>query len=384
MTNLCKELLYRRFSDVQPEPVRWLWPERIAKGKLTIIAGDPGLGKSQLTCSVAAIVSRGASWPVGGGRTDPATVVVFSAEDDPADTIRPRLDAANADPDRVVILEGIRELGRAGESSRLFNVQEDLQVLEDNLRKITDVSLIIIDPITAYLGKADSHKNAEVRSILATLAALAARLDVAVICVTHLNKGTKSQALMRVNGSLGFVAAARAVFFVTQSAADPERRFFLPLKLNNANLRNQGLAFSIEGVTLSGGIETARVAWEDETVEIDVNEALWAVSDGDTRNALAEAGEFLSEILADGPVEANDVRQHAQKAGHSWATVRRASKALSVKKFKVGFGGDGGWLWQIPPKELKRTNDAQGLRVSRIGKVEHLWTRNIRRSPDGS
>lgn len=158
--------LFRRLSDIEAKPVRWLWPGRIARGKVSILAGHPGLGKSQITASLAAIVTTGGQWPIDRVRCEPGNVVFFSAEDDAEDTIRPRLEAARADLDRIFILDAV--LDDKGTRPRAFNLKGDLPRLGQMLEYIGEVALVVIDPITAYLGDTDSHKNADnVRSVSA-------------------------------------------------------------------------------------------------------------------------------------------------------------------------------------------------------------------------
>jgi len=147
-----------------------LWPNRIARGKLTIIAGNPGLGKSQVTASIAAVVTTGGQWPVDRSRADIGNVLFLTAEDDPADTLRPRLEAAGANLRRVHIVEGVVAgyTGDGSQRSRTFCLSADLQALETKLAEMKDVALLVVDPITAFLGDTDSHKNADVRGIAGT------------------------------------------------------------------------------------------------------------------------------------------------------------------------------------------------------------------------
>ncbi len=183
-------------SDVEPEEVQWLWPGRIALGKLTLIAGDPGLGKSFLTCDIAARVSQGLSWPdKSPALPTPAEVLFLSAEDGLEDTIRPRLDASGADCARVHFLKGVsvpKVVHGVGEAEdrkiRMFGLHQDLEVLEKALEMLQNCKLVIIDPISAYMGDTDSHKNSDVRSILGPLSDLATKYGVAVVAVSHLNK----------------------------------------------------------------------------------------------------------------------------------------------------------------------------------------------------
>ena len=191
-------LVSRRVSEIQPQPIHWLWPQRIALGKLCLIAGLPGLGKSQVTAYLAANVSSGGTWTTGE-KCQAGDVYFLSAEDDPSDTIRPRLEAWGADLQRIHVIDAVKV--QSGE--RFFNLKHDIGALADKLKAHPGAKLIIIDPINAYLGSVDSHKDAEVRSVLAPLAKLAADHGVAAVFVTHLNKSLSTDPLARVTGSAG-------------------------------------------------------------------------------------------------------------------------------------------------------------------------------------
>jgi len=348
---------FRRLSDVQAKPIRWLWPGRIARGKVSILAGNPGLGKSQIAASMAAIVSTGGAWPVDRAQCGRGNVVILSAEDDAEDTIRPRLEAAGADLARVFILDAVVDGYRAdgSEIRRAFNLKTDLARLAALLETIGDVALIVIDPITAYLGDADSHKNAEVRALLAPLGELAARHGAAVVCVSHFNKSGNGEALMRVTGSLAFVAAARAAFVVAKDKYNEARRLFLPLK-NNIGNDKTGLAFTVQGGQLpspTGQIETSRVVWEAEAVTITADEAMTPQADPEERSATDEAAEWLHDLLAGGPIRASEVQKGAQQASIHDKALRRARERLGIKPYKREFAG--GWWWALKSRE-----DAQG------------------------
>jgi len=197
-----------RLADVSPEQVEWLWPGRIAVGKLTVLAGNPGLGKSLATLDIAARVSVGKCWPDNRWEQQPiGGVVLLSAEDDLGDTIRPRLDAHGADVTRIVALKSIKGADGAGDYNRLFDLSRDLEHLRAAIGTVENCRLIVVDPISAYLGKTDSHKNSDVRGVLSPLADLAAETRVAILAVSHLRKG-EGAAIYRTMGSLAFVAAA--------------------------------------------------------------------------------------------------------------------------------------------------------------------------------
>jgi putative DNA primase/helicase len=367
-------LTTRCLSDIAAKPVCWLWPGRVARGKLTIIAGEPGLGKSQIAASIAEVVTTGGHWPVDRQVCKPGHVLFFSAEDDPADTLRPRLEAAGANLSRVHIVDGVF-VGYAGDgrrTDRTFSLQADVQALGLKLAELGSVMAVVIDPITAYLGDTDSHKNADVRALLAPLSELAARHDTAIIAVSHLTKAVGAKALMRVTGSLAFVAAARAAYLVTADPNDRTRRLFLPMK-NNLGPDATGLAFRIEGATLSspaGPLETSRVLWDSEPVPMTADEAMQADSASKSASALEGAREWLRETLANGPVAATDVLDRAKAEGISEKTLRRASKDLKVQKVKEAM--EGGWEWSLPPKMAKSAEDARASSVATFEETGHL------------
>ncbi len=367
---------YRRMSSIEAKPIRWLWPGRMARGKVSMIAGHPGLGKSQITVSLAAIVSTGGMWPVDRTKTEQGNVILLSAEDEPSDTIRPRLEAAGADLGCVYMLDAVRVEGDNGEATqRGFSLKTDLSRLGAMLAEIGDVALIIIDPITAYMGGVETHYNADVRAALAPLSDLAAAHGAAVVCVSHLNKGGNTEALMRVTGSIAFVAAARAAYLVAKDEESAQRRLFLPLK-NNLGNDQSGLAFELQAYHLGNGIDTCRVRWETQPVTITAEQAL-AVQSGD-RSELDEAKAFLLDTLNGGKVPSAAIERDADANGISRATLRRAKKALGVQAVKEGQPGKpdapGKWYWRLPDasKMLKNPEDVQDKNMSAIGKNEHL------------
>jgi putative DNA primase/helicase len=365
------EPLIVRLSEVRPESVSWLWPGRVALGKLTLLAGDPGLGKSFVTLDMAARVSTGVGWPDRRGeRFAPGGVVLLTAEDGIADTIRPRLDAAGADVARIVALEAIRSVGEnRRESARTFDLSQDLPALESAIRSVEGCRLVVIDPVTAYLGGVDSHKNAEVRGLLAPLGAIAERHRVAVVAVTHLNKAAGGPAIYRAMGSLAFAAAARAAWAVSKDKDDPRRRLLLPIK-NNIAPDTGGLAYRIEPRGVDG---CPAVTWEREPVKLSADDALAGDrDDGGGRTERDDAADWLADLLAHGPRASRDVEREARDAGFSIATVRRAKAAMGVVSRKPAF--DGPWEWTLPgqdaqsPKTL--TEDAHAPASDHLGEEQ--------------
>ena len=284
--------------------------------------------------------------------------MILSAEDDAADTIMPRLIAADADVSRVHIVEAVRAIAADGTAGiRGVDLGRDIAALEALLESIGDVALIVVDPITAYLGRTDSHVNAEVRGLLMPLTQLAESYGAAIIAVTHLRKSAASEALLAVTGSLGFVAASRAAYLAVKDASDPARQLWLPVK-NNLGPDLPGLAYRIVPCEIANGIATSRVEWETEPVTITADGALGArANHEELRTERDAAAEWLRELLSVGPVPAREVQAEAKSAGHSWATIRRAKDVIGVQVKRDGFGKGGAWRWSLPAKDA-RTIDA--------------------------
>ena len=334
-------------ADVKPESVNWLWPGRISLGNLTLIAGDPGLGKSFLTLDIAARVSTGIGWPEQiEEKFEPGGVVLLNAEDGIANTVRPRLDAAGADVTKIFELHAISKFDKQGRFSNVvFDLTNDLPGLEHAIQTVENCRLVVIDPVTAYLGGTDSHNNADVRRVLAPLAALAAKYQVAVVAVTHLNKSGVGPAIYRAMGSLAFTAAARAAWGVVKDKADNERRLFLPIK-NNLASDTGGLAYRIE----SNDIDSMPVVrWESNPVMQSADEAMSSDHEVGGRTERADAADWLQQYFKSGPRSSVDVLRDSGAAGHSVSTLQRAKKTLGVKSTKTAF--DGTWEWSLPVKE---------------------------------
>lgn len=356
--NLMKPCIVR-LCDVKPEAVRWLWPGRVALGKLTIIAGDPGLGKSYLSCDLSARISTGREWPDDVLSSAPmGGVVILNCEDDLADTIRPRLDAHGADVSKIIALPGVHD--PLNDCERPFDLSRDLPALEQAILAIENCRLVVIDPITAYLGaRTDSHNASDVRALLAPLSMLAAKHGVAVVGVSHLNKGTGA-AMYRTMGSLAFVAAARAVWCVTKDKENPLRRLFLPVK-NNLGNDLTGLAYSIVNEVLT---------WESAPVNVSADDALTRDGDESPAGELAEAIAWLENELTPGvSVPSRTILDDAKEHGIAEKRLRKAAKRIGVVIYKRGFKN--GWTWTLPEategarlQELKSSASSQEARES--------------------
>jgi putative DNA primase/helicase len=246
------------------------------------------------------------------------SALVLTAEDAAKDTVRPRLEGANADLTRVHRLKAATFKDGA---RTMFSLQHDLAALGKKLKELGDVAIVVIDPITSYMGsKIDSHRVTDVRAVLEPLADWAEGHKVAVLGITHPPKNAPAKAIHALVGSIAYVAAARLVFLAIEEPSS-ERRLLLPVK-NNLGPLAPGLSYALVQTTVSKGIVASYVAWDSTPISMTANEAL-ATGPEDGR-AMSEAKEFLLEELLGGPRPVNDLKKAATAAGLSWSTVRRA------------------------------------------------------------
>jgi RecA-family ATPase len=328
-------------SEVIPERVRWLWDGRIALGKLNLVDGDPGTGKSAATTDLAARVSVGKPWPDGAG-CEAGGVVILSAEDGLADTIRPRFDAAGGDPSMAVAVSTVPD---AEGNERQIAIPDDLHVIEAAIERVGGV-LVIVDPLMAFLpGEVNSHRDQDVRRALAPLARLAERTGAAVVVVRHLNKGTGGNTLYWGGGSIGILGAAQSGLLIAKHPEDDNRRVLASIKSNLA-APAPSLVFGLESTESRAVV----VEWKGES-DLDASALLAAPTDHEERSTAQAAQDFLRDMLFDGPRAVKDIRAQANEAGLSWRTVERAKATLGVRATREGEAGKrggGAWVWALP------------------------------------
>jgi AAA domain-containing protein len=329
--------------DVSPQPVEWLWPGRIPLGQLTLLCGQTGLGKSFLTLDLAARTSRGAPFP---GRDEasqpPSTVILVAGQDDIAAVVKPRLEDAGADLERILVIDRVEVGptdfggGEAGEGTRGFSLETDLPALNELLDEHPHTRLVVIDPVAGSSAFEPSKKGSADRA-LALLAETAAAHHVAIVAVTRLPNGPANRACERWLGSAELAAAARAAWLVAKDREDPGRRLLLPLKMNLCS-DPTGLAYRIK---------QGRLEWERRAVRMTAAEMVAAEREraGGEWTERQLAARWLKEILADGPLTARDVKQQAWECGFTSGTVRRAMKLAGIKPVKSGFEKGAKWIW---------------------------------------
>jgi hypothetical protein len=331
-------------SQVAPEPVRWLSPGRLAAGKITILDGDPDLGKSTLLCEFAARISCGEALP-GGEAAPPRPVVIMSAEDDPYDTIRPRIDAAGGDPRRVIAFATLPDADSTG---TLGAIPDHVYILEEIITR-TQAALLVIDPLAAYLARgynANSYQG--VRRAFHSLQGLAVRTRVAIVAVRHLNKSTTANPLYRGFGSIGIIGAARCGLLLASDPEDPERRILASTK-DNLGRPPPSLAFRL---LASLGSQVARVVWDGESQWTAGQLLRESASGVVSRSLLTEAREWLRAALAEGPRSATDILREAREAGIGRDVFYAARKLEGVSIGKERVAG-GRWVWSYPASHVE-------------------------------
>lgn len=364
-------------DTLKPEPIRWIWPGWLAAGKLHVLAGAPGCGKTTIGLQIISTITRGGYWP-NGARAPQGSALVWSGEDDPRDTLVPRLIASGADLSRIHFVGDIRD----EDGNRPFNPSTDMPaLLEAAASGIDGLRLLLVDPIVSAVA-GDSHKNAEVRRGLQPLVDFGQRVGAAVLGVSHFTKGTSGRdPLERVTGSLAFGALARVVLGAAKKTSEEgeETRVFVRLK-SNIGPDGGGFTYALTEHEISGGIITTTADF-GEAIEGAAREILAEcnpMEDGDG-GAVGDAMEFLRNLLSDGPMETKAIKADADGAGYSWASIRRAQKVLGVDAYRDGFGKGGSWKWQLTPKVLNESKDAHPKKLNTFGDSEHLcsdWTVN--------
>ncbi|MBA2449413.1 MAG: AAA family ATPase, partial [Chloroflexi bacterium] len=328
-------------GDVEAETVRWFWPGYLPLGKLTLIDGDPGLGKSALTLDLCARASTGRAMPDGtrGDLDGPVDVLLLSAEDDVADTIRPRLEAAGADLSRVHILASVGE----GVNARMPTLA-DVDAIRGAIRRHHAKGLVF-DPIMSYLPDGvNSARDHEVRRAIAPLSRMVAEEGCLALAVRHLNKNEGVGALYRGGGSIAFIGAARAALLVAPDPDDPSGERVV-LAMNKCNLAKLPPSWSYTRVTsdVSGMLV---IRWESENRHTAKSLLAVASRAGKTKST-RDIDAWLKELLQGGPRLAGEVEALGEAEGYSATRLRRARDRIGAVAAKTG-APPAPWAWSLP------------------------------------
>ena len=348
--------------------VTWFWKHWLAAGKVHVLAGAPGQGKTTLALAMAATFSSGGKWP-DGTRCAPGSVLIWTGEDDPSDTLNPRFVGMAGNLARIHYVTGIRVEGE----EKTFTPARDFPSLLTAAQAIGDVRLIVVDPIVSAVT-GDGHKAVEVRQSLQPLVDLAGELGAAVLGITHLAKGSAGRdPTERVLGSISFAALARVVMLAAKVKGDDgkDKRVLVRSK-SNLGPDDGGFQYHVEQIEVDGGIEASIVTW-DEAIAGTARELLAeAETEPDqSGSALDAAQDFLCELLKDCATPTKTVEVEAKAAGISWASVRRASEAIGVQKKKA----NDCWYWSLPPAVAKAARADQDVQLAQD--AQDFWLSNI-------
>jgi hypothetical protein len=341
-----EELTAITADQIKMERIDWAWPGRFALGKLGLLADMPDRGKGLIIADMASRFTRGAPWPCDEGKAPAGDVVIIQQEDDENDTLAPRLKVAGADMSRVRVVGMVKKIDGSGE--RIFNIANDLPMLERLLESFSNPVMLAIDPLQAYVGKLNAAAGTEVRSTLMPLVQLLKRFHILGIGVMHFNKKVDvDNALIRVSDSLAFGAVARHCFVVTN---DPENARKLLIKAkNNLWTDVKALSYRTEEAVADHDqdIKAPRVVW-GEHVEINAAQAMQAEAGGFAAgNPRKDAKDLLTKLLASGgkpQKEVEDIIVNGE--GITKITLNRAKRDLSIVSRKNRM--DGGWMWFLP------------------------------------
>jgi len=351
------KVIMERLSDVKPSEIDWIWPGRIAAGKITLLCGHPQLGKSFLTLAVAACLTQG--WPLPVPHCDdpaaigyadnqvPGSVAVLSSEDNAADTIVPRLMANGGDLSRVFHIRGMRIVERPSEAvrtasesrptsaaERIVCLSEDVESIADALRTLENPRLLVIDPISAYLGDVDANRNEAVRSLLARIGGLAESLKIGVVLINHLRKSVASaHTLHQAIGSLAFTAMARLVQFVVADPDTPQGSVLVTAKSN----------ISLPAPALKYHIDEGRISWDAFDPEFNLNDALTSTRT-DRGASAAKIAAALDAHLGEQQLPVLELYDWAEQNGFGLSNLKVAKAMLGIKSRKVGKQ----WYWSRP------------------------------------
>jgi hypothetical protein len=333
------------FADIEERAVDWLWGGFIPKGKLLLLAGTGGSGKGTIVCSFAAAITNAGLWPDHSQCGAATNVLIWSSEDDPYDTIKPRLIAANANVHRCRFIQGKKD--EKG-NRRSFDPSIDMERLSTEVANLGNVSMVVIDPIVQAV-RGDMYRPNEVRRALQPIVDFAARFNCAVIGITHITKRSRDvESVDRILGSTTFKDFARGALMVGRKEGTNNR--VMVRAKSNLGQDSGGFSFTLEILKLHRNIETSRVKW-GEFIDGSARSILAKIEGDDKEDGekMKAAKQFLIEMLSNGPAPAKELLNHAREGyGITEDTLRRAYKDIGTKPSRVGFGANGGWMWALP------------------------------------
>ena len=366
------------FDQIVAVPVKWLWHDRVALSKITGLAGRPKIGKGLVYSRLIADVTHGT---LAGDVREPRDAIIVTTEDDPGDTLKPRLMAVAADLRRVHFFQ----MGNQEEPVP-FRIPQDVEELSRRIHQ-TNAALVVVDPLIEFIdGKTDAHKSQPVRQALAALNGLARQTIVAIVVIIHLNKGASTDPLIRHEGSAAFTQVLRGAMLLGHDPNDPkgERGSRRVLAVSSSNLAQlaPSLLHEIRTATVRGHtgeeIVTAEITCVGES-DATGSDLLGSHDNKKEPSALDDAVDFLLTELADGPRPSVDVKETAADAGISEKTLYRAKNKLEIRVSKAGY--QGAWSWSLNGA----SKDGQAELATFEDQADgHLWKHPVDTGDPGS
>lgn len=355
-------------ADITPEAIRWLWNGWLAKGKLHIFAGQAGTGKTTIAIALASTITKGGRFP-DGSLSPIGSILIWSGEDSPADTLVPRLMAAGADLSKVHFVGETM----ANHELRSFDPATDMQPLLIKASSIPDLALLIIDPIVNAVA-GDSHKNGEVRRALQPVVDFGERLNCAVLGITHFSKGGQGKdPLERVTGSLAFGALARIVLATAKIVNGDNTKRIVCRAKSNIGIDTGGFEYDLQQKEVDAGIFSSFALWGD-SVDGSALELLAEPDNretgSDNQSALDDAKAFLTLLLADGELSQKQIKEDAIGASHAWRTVERAKRELNIRSSKSLL--DKCWYWRLSSNSANEEQLRQHCHISYVADMAVL------------
>lgn len=314
-------------SDVTVREIEWLWYPFIPYGKVTILQGDPGDGKSLMVLKLAAMLTKGESMPFTDGEgQEPINVIYQSSEDDADDTIVPRFLRSGGDPEKLLFIN-------EKEKFLSFSDERILAALEQ-----TKARLLILDPLSAYIGEGTQLNSANaVRAQFRPLIEIAKRLRCAILVIHHQNKQIGQKAINRSTGSGDVIAASRSGLIIARTDRDhPDERILAQVKCNVGPTGN-AILFSVSNGEVEWLSEESRTA--DEVLG-----NVFTGASGRSDTQLQAAKEALQQLLADGPKPQREIMERIKGAGIGESTAKKAKALLAIRSEKQGSM----WFWSLP------------------------------------
>lgn len=348
MTNNVLDITLIRADEIKPQPIQWIWNGWLARGKLHILAGQAGAGKTTIAIQLAATISTGGKFP-DGTNTRPGSILIWSGEDALDDTLTPRLVAADANLEKIYFINDVVNVLQM--NKRAFNPAVDMHALVVRAETIPDLTLIMIDPIISAVA-CDSHKNGEVRRALQPVVDFGLKRNCAILGITHFSKGGQSKSILdRVTGSLAFGALARIVLAAGEIVGDDTTKRILCRVKSNIGADTGGFEYSLEEVELESDIHTNRIKWGGYQ-DGSANDLL---SPPASNNA-GDCVDFLKAILANGKMKVKDIFRVGYENGFNQDQLKRAKQKLKIKSQREGFGKGAVIYWVLPSNQIPKIN----------------------------